>query len=116
MNVQRRALIIAASITLSEDLLTKTEIVFDVDSEDEDINQTQKRKINRIKDYVEFVVPSYTAREFQSHFRVSRTAFETIVPLLRVEINIPRTGRPMLDLEKQVLAVLWLLATPDSFR
>lgn len=64
------------------------------------------------------IVSSYDEIEFQRHFRLQRSTFEkllqVIAPLLC--INQSRTGRPQVDPQKQLLAVLWILATPDSYR
>ncbi|CAH1366933.1 unnamed protein product [Tenebrio molitor] len=85
----------------------------DSDSEDEET----RPEVVRIKDYFERVIPSYNDKLFQSHFRISRATFEIVLPLIinKIEKNSVM-GRPSINFEKQVLAVLWILATPDSYR
>ncbi|XP_071634449.1 uncharacterized protein [Temnothorax longispinosus] len=71
----------------------------------------------RCQNFVELVVPRFTFKQFQENFRMSAPAFErlltVIAPLLE---NRTGTGRPTTKIEKQLLAVVWLLATPDCFR
>ncbi|TGZ57223.1 putative nuclease HARBI1 [Temnothorax longispinosus] len=71
----------------------------------------------RCQNFVELVVPRFTFKQFQENFRMSAPAFEillaVIAPLLE---NRTGTGRPTTRIEKQLLAVVWLLATPDCFR
>ncbi|CAL1687638.1 unnamed protein product [Lasius platythorax] len=58
-----------------------------------------------------------TASEFQSHFRVTVTSFQwllnRIAPLLE---STRAAGHQTTDPKRQLLAFLWLLATPNSFR
>jgi hypothetical protein len=71
----------------------------------------------RIQFYIERVVPNYSAREFQSHFRVTRDAYETLLRTVSPSLSRQSTvGRCTINVEKQLLSVLWLLATPDSYR
>lgn len=72
----------------------------------------------RIQHYFEAVVPEYTDRDFQSHFRLTRNSFNLLLRILRpmMQGDEVRTGRPIKLIEKQLLAVLWILATPDSYR
>lgn len=75
-----------------------------------------KIDVVKINLYTENVVASYTAQKFQSHFRLTREAFEFVLNQIRVDIPAPGPGKPLIDLEKQFLAVIWLLSTPDSYR
>lgn len=76
-----------------------------------------KKKITRIIFYVEKTVPKYSKQQFQQHFRLSRNAYENLLkkigPALQRKGNI---GRHTINPEKQLLATLWILATPDSYR
>ncbi|KAI4454177.1 hypothetical protein MML48_10g00015058 [Holotrichia oblita] len=76
-----------------------------------------KQETSRMKNYIEHVIPKYSEHDFQSHFRLTRPTYEfllrLVVPLLAKECNL---GRPHINYEKQLLATLWLLATPDSYR
>jgi len=74
-------------------------------------------KPHRIEGFIERVVDMSTASEFQSHFRVTITSFQwllnRIAPLLQ---SVREAGHQTTDPKRQLLAFLWLLATPDSFR
>lgn len=71
----------------------------------------------RIPVYTENVVFQYNSQQFQEHFRMSRETFDRVLgiitPLLQ---NRHDSGRPTINPTKQFLSVLWLLATPDSYR
>lgn len=76
----------------------------------------------RIQNYVENIISSYSDNVFQSHFRLSRSVFyNLLIPMIetsytKVKTHIHKTGRPEIPIQKQLMAVLWLLATPDSYR
>ncbi|KYQ50210.1 hypothetical protein ALC60_10706, partial [Trachymyrmex zeteki] len=79
-----------------------------------------KEKSNRIVGYMENIA-NFTNIEFQRHFRLSFDAFEYLLeqvgPLLKPTGNENKqTGRPVIDPRKQLLSVIWILATPDSYR
>jgi len=78
-----------------------------------------KEKPNRIVGYMENIA-NFRNVEFQRHFRLSFEAFEYLLeqigPLLKSENENKQTGRPLIDLRKQLLSVIWILATPDSYR
>ena len=76
-------------------------------------------KTNRIKHYVESTVPGYTNLEFRQHFRMNIATYEQLEGRLLESqslVNTSGTGRHCIHHRKQLLAVIWLLATPDSFR
>lgn len=79
--------------------------------------ETEKNKPNRVEMFVERTIANSTALEFQSHFRMSMEAFEWLYRTVAPELQSARiSGRQMIDPKTQILAVLWLLATPDSYR
>ncbi|KMQ87441.1 nuclease harbi1 [Lasius niger] len=57
----------------------------------------RKKKLPRLEDYVENIVPAYSGQQFKSHFRV-------------------HAGLPMISPAKQFLIATWRMATPDSYR
>jgi hypothetical protein len=68
----------------------------------------------RIESYVEKIVAGYCDSQFQENFRMSRYAFDKLQGLvskifLDADLSISL-------LQNDLLAVIWLLATPDSFR
>lgn len=71
----------------------------------------------RITGYIENVVSSYTSDQFQQHFRVPFHTFENLLRLIGPLISENnQQGRPVIDPRKQLLSVIWLLGTPDSYR
>lgn len=77
----------------------------------------RKRKIPRCRNYFEEIVPTYSSKQFQMHFRMPPQAFKAlcrrIIPILKENYY---TGQPLKNMEKQMLSVIWLLATPDSYK
>jgi hypothetical protein len=68
----------------------------------------------RIHGYMYTVVDLYTESQFQENFRMHREAFDQLQGLAS---NIFREARVTTDnLKRDLLAVIWLLATPDSYR
>ena len=116
---------VAISIAIVGDMALKYIILSDDDeTSDEDeivsvvlLTKKRRRKPSRIENYVERTVPNLTAREFQQHFRITIDAYEHLIqmvgPLLKRKNY---KGRFTINVEKQLLAVIWLLATPDSYR
>lgn len=69
--------------------------------------------------YYERVVLRLSDQTFRAHFRITKTTFNNLCHLLgpRLASNVDgQDGRPNTSIEKQILPVLWLLATPDSYR
>jgi hypothetical protein len=74
-------------------------------------------KPTRMKLYVQNVVPYFTDKQFQMDFRLTQEAFETLLRIVAPRLqNNASTGRPTICVKKQLLAVIWLLGTPDSYR
>lgn len=96
---------------------------FDDNDDDEDTDLTIEKDLPiRIKNYIENVVVHYSDNVSQSHFRISRSVFHnTLLPMIEISQNKinngeKKTERPEIPIEKQLLSVLWILATPDSYR
>ncbi|XP_012543585.1 putative nuclease HARBI1 isoform X2 [Monomorium pharaonis] len=72
----------------------------------------------RITGYIDNVVLNYTSVQFQQHFRVPLYTFENLLQMIGCMLigDDNRQGRPMIDPRKQLLSVIWLLSTPDSYR
>lgn len=76
-----------------------------------------RHHVTRIEGYVTITINNYTDRQFREHFRLTRRTYENLEQILTPElIRRADTGRTTLDIRTQLLSVLWLLATPDSFR
>ncbi|KAI4457565.1 hypothetical protein MML48_7g00015981 [Holotrichia oblita] len=109
-----------------EDLLN----IFELDessssSEEEEIemelflpNPRNLRIPSRIENFVEITVENFTNKEFQENFRISRKTFFNLLQRLTpsLERNEGLRGRNRIPVDRQILSVLWLLATPDSYR
>ena len=68
----------------------------------------------RIQNYLEYCI-NYNGQEFRQHFRLSRDAFDFVLGL--VTLNIDESQKPFeIPVEKQLLAVIWLLANQESYR
>ena len=78
-----------------------------------------RRDLNRIRDYFEVTVPSYTPSEFRSHFRMTRGTCETLCREILNTGQIPTRntrGRLPIPPVKQVLAFLWSMANQEPTR
>lgn len=98
------------------------DIESDSDSDSEEVLNTLLQRIrttsipHRIKGFMTVILRS-TPEEFQCHFRVTRTMFEWLLNRTGLQLlNNNATGRSTIDPQKQLLSVLWLLATPESYR
>ena len=81
-------------------------------------------KLNRVRitGYFEVVVPSYSPDCFRCHFWMSRESVAFLEGLLRVcPEMIPyqahdHGGRAPVELRKQILITIWMLANPGCIR
>lgn len=119
MDIQKRKLIILSLNILSKAIndLTYNNLESESDSEDEIekliINEIKsktrpkRRRVPRIQNYFEDVVPRFSSREFQMHFRMPSQAFEAlcqrIIPIIKENYQ---TGHPYTNLEKKILSVI----------
>ena len=75
-----------------------------------------RRDLNRIQDYFEVTVPSYTPSEFHSHFRMTRGTCKTLCREIMNTGEIPTRntrGRLPIPPFKQVLVFLWSMANQE---
>lgn len=101
-------------------------IVEDSSSSDDDYfnfiepqaNRERRDHVPRIINFIEAVVQNCNNKEFQGHFRLTRIQFEELSNRLTPLLNRQEgsAGRLRIQANIQLLSVLWLLATPDSFR
>ncbi|XP_025264353.1 protein ANTAGONIST OF LIKE HETEROCHROMATIN PROTEIN 1-like [Camponotus floridanus] len=127
MEVNRQRLIVAA-VVLGDNLL-RSIVIFDSDSDssdsdtDEDDLQLWRKMILRgrshkplrLEGYVERIIPLLTKDQFRKHFRMIPNVFENLEALLDPVLSVTN-GKAVILVRKQLLATLWLLATPDSYR
>lgn len=62
------------------------------------------------------VIHRYNDNEFQSHFRLTPETFHWLCEQIGPTISTGSRGRSTTGVEEQVLMVLWILATQDSYR
>ncbi|KAK5644582.1 hypothetical protein RI129_005882 [Pyrocoelia pectoralis] len=120
MLINKRKLICGLFILLSNQFISESEIMlhsaYDIDEEPA-ISKKRKVVIIRIDNYLEKVIPNLSEKQFQMHFRINYLAYDKLLHVITTEIKKNNNiGRPLIDIHRQLLAVLWLLATPDSFR
>lgn len=101
------------------------EIVFDDESSsdsDEDLILAIKKSRSdetplRINNYFENIIPNLTDNQFKEHFRMTRTTFTFLSNKISPMLTAKRiAGRQTVVEPKQILAVLWMLGTPESYR
>lgn len=92
-------------------------------SSDEDLDfgedvEYHRGEIARTRDFIETVVENCNNKEFQQHFRMTRVHFQELLNCFSqsLERQEGSCGRLRIPAKKQLLSVLWLLATPDSYR
>ncbi|XP_020296626.1 protein ANTAGONIST OF LIKE HETEROCHROMATIN PROTEIN 1-like [Pseudomyrmex gracilis] len=76
----------------------------------------KKYRIQRLENYVEEILPSYTNDEFKSHFRMKRSTYNYILNLIKSSLVRSKSGRKTISVERQFLIAIWKMATPDSYR
>lgn len=100
----------------------------DSDSSDSDVSDEEldirihlqlrgfRRKPARIIDYIERTIPQLHYEQFRMHFRMTPTTYiqleQRLAPTLQGDIGV----KLRIPVRKQLLAILWLLATSDSYR
>jgi len=125
---KKRSLIITASYYF---LTILTELTNESDSENDSEELVQhfiniekslrirgkRRKIYRVEGYVENIIPRFCTKQFKEHFRIEVSVYDTLENKIgNLLLRQNTSGRSTLPVRKQLLATLWLLATPDSYR
>ncbi|KMQ86288.1 nuclease harbi1 [Lasius niger] len=94
----------------------------DSDTDEDDLQLWRKmilrgrsHKPLRLEGYVERIIPLLTKDQFRKHFRMIPNVFENLEALLGPVLSVTN-GKAVIPVRKQLLATLWLLATPDSYR
>lgn len=133
MDRRRRGTIIAAAkltMELHRSIILTAAAIAENDSDHEDEDHLKlvaidgdsrtrpdRRQPPRLRGYFDDIVPQFNIKEFQSHFRLhpaTTNELENIIsPLL---IRQGEEGRCTIPPRQQILPILWLLATLDSYR
>ncbi|XP_018313143.1 putative nuclease HARBI1 [Mycetomoellerius zeteki] len=123
----RRNAILPMAINASEQLFRSLfREVLESDEEDELVEafllevhlrlRGASRKAIRIEGYVEEIVPRFNTKQFREHYRMLPSTFELLENRLGPILAGDPINKPCIPVRTQLLATLWLLATPDSFR
>lgn len=79
----------------------------------------QPRRIpSRVLNFIEHTITNSSAKEFQSHFRLTRPTYENLLQKIgpRLMKNDGLPGKTRIDPATQILSALWLLGTSESYR
>lgn len=128
----RKNIIVACVVTAGHEVIRTTLNSLYLESSDDEITEmieeanlieAQIRFGNRgccvVRErlYVNEIIPRFSDEVFRQHFRMTRTTYENLEQRLTPALTrIEKEGRPMIPVRNQLLSVIWLLATPDSFR
>ncbi|XP_044755879.1 uncharacterized protein LOC123314580 [Coccinella septempunctata] len=86
--------------------------LFDEDEDEVDVNVNEK-----VENFAELIVPQYSDKQFQQHFRMKPSTFEDFLQKLsHVSHKSVGPGPPEIKIEKQAMITLWCLANMESFR
>ncbi|XP_024882531.1 protein ANTAGONIST OF LIKE HETEROCHROMATIN PROTEIN 1-like isoform X1 [Temnothorax curvispinosus] len=117
MEANRRDLVTIIALQIRELVETSSS---DSDNDELEILEkmlNKRRKVSRVQNYVETVVPGLTSQDFKAHFRMLPGTFEYLLSIIEPILLREKTeGAPMISPRKQCLLALWRLATPDSLR
>ncbi|KAK4887302.1 hypothetical protein RN001_003573 [Aquatica leii] len=90
------------------------------DSSDSDSSREEgpRLKIKKIEEFVDQIVPHYSNKTFESHFRISRKTVEMLLDRLDSSHVIPihDYGVKKISSEKSMLLTLWYLSNNETFR
>lgn len=88
--------------------------------DDYEMNEkTVSSRLVKVQNYAEEIVPKYSLRQFQSHFRMKPSTFEFILTKIHnIELEQPirKQSNPEISTEKQLLLALWYLANLECYR
>jgi hypothetical protein len=80
------------------------------------VRKKYKTKPARVQNYLD-TVSSYSAKRFQQHFRITIDIYETLLNVIGLQLERKNNrARNTINVETHILSVLWLLATPNSYR
>lgn len=127
-----RTNIVACGVAAGQELIRTLDNLYLAESSDDEIEDVieeanlveawlrlYNRGYSKVREqmYINEIVPRFSNMVFRQHFRMTRTTYENLEQWLTPALmRIGRKGRPMIPVRNQLLSVIWLLATPDSFR
>ncbi|KAJ8935146.1 hypothetical protein NQ314_012964 [Rhamnusium bicolor] len=75
-----------------------------------------RTNINRKYSFVQEIVNSFSDEEFKRNFRLTREAFNWVQSQIKDKLDTNSKYKANIPSEKQLLAAIWILSTPDSYR
>lgn len=117
----------ALGVTISNQFVQQI-VETDSDSSDSDTSDEEldirihlqlrgfRRKPVRIIDYIERTIAQLNCEQFRMHFRMTPTTYIQLEQRLALTLQGDIGVKLRIPVRKQLLATLWLLATPDSYR
>lgn len=85
---------------------------------DDDDESSQMNLVSK-QNFAEELVPRFSDKVFQSHFRMKPETFEDLLNKLHntLELDVEfHAGNQPMPLEKQLMITIWCLANMESFR
>lgn len=84
------------------------------DDEDENV---KPERLPKVEHFAEVTVPRFNNQQFQRHFRMSATTFESVVYKINEVAGFHVSkGHPECEIGKQLMITLWYLGNIESFR
>ncbi|XP_066581296.1 uncharacterized protein [Prorops nasuta] len=79
----------------------------------------EEQSIPKIDNYSELTVPRMADKQFQAHFRMSKSVFEILINMaggINQRNPVSTSGFPEINLQKEFLITIWYLANLESMR
>jgi len=77
---------------------------------------SEKASIEHTDKYISVTIENFSDQAFQQNFRITREAFYWLEKKLTDSLKNKSYGPDRLETKKQILPVIWILSTPDSYR
>ncbi|XP_066593228.1 putative nuclease HARBI1 [Prorops nasuta] len=90
-------------------------ILFGEDDMSDDFIHLRRERHIRIDQYYERVLCNYSLSDFKSHFRLSKSTFETLLHKIGPFL-LRRNGNPKIQPCKQLAVTLWILGNQEVYR
>ncbi|KAB0793030.1 hypothetical protein PPYR_12650 [Photinus pyralis] len=84
---------------------------------DDSYEESANKVLPKVEGFAEDIVPRFSGRQFQQHFRITVTTFEDlIIKISAIHVSEIRVGHPEMAIDKQLLITIWSLSNLESFR
>lgn len=75
-----------------------------------------RTNLKREYSFVKEMLRNYCEEEFRGNFRLSREAFNWVHNRIKDKLDSNSKYKANIPSDKQLLAAIWILSTPDSYR